>query len=317
MMKLDIKVGFRCNNMCRFCVQGKKRSAGVEKTAEEISGILRDNAARFAGVVFTGGEPTLRPELPDWVSLARELGYRDIQIQSNGRAFANRALCRTLMQAGASDFALAVHGHKPALHDFLTRASGSFDQTARGVFNLKNMGAVVRTNTVITRANYRNLPDIARLLTSLGVVQFQFAFVHALGAAGESFVSIVPRKTLVAPYVMQGLTVGLSHGVEAKTEAIPYCFLRGFEPCVSEPGIPDTKIYDAADVVIEDYTVVRRTRGKTHGPPCRNCAARKLCEGPWKEYPARYGWDEFIPIEKARAALGTSRAKKALGSHRP
>lgn len=312
-MRLDIKVGFKCNNKCRFCVQGKKRGAGVDKTSVEISEILRENARLYKGVVFTGGEPTLRQELPELVRLASELGYTEIQIQSNGRAFASRAYCREILDAGATDFALAIHGHRPELHDFLTRAPASFDQTARGILNLKNMGAPVRTNTVITRSNYRNLPDVAKLLLGLGVNQFQFAFVHALGTAGESFKSIVPRKTLVAPYVMEGLAAGLSRGIGARTEAIPYCFMRGFEKCISEPGIPNTKIYDAAGIVIDDYTSVRRSKGKTHGPPCRRCAARKNCEGPWKEYPQRFGWDEFIPIEKTSGSARNTGSEKRSG----
>ena len=36
--------------------------------------------------------------------------------------------------------------------------------------------------------------------------------------------------------------------------------------------------------------------GKAHGEPCARCAERPRCEGPWREYPARFGWDEFVPI---------------------
>ena len=82
------------------------------------------------------------------------------------------------------------------------------------------------------------------------------------------------------------------------TEAIPYCLMSGYEDYVAERIIPDTIIFDA-EGVIEDYTLTRCTEGKSKGPDCSRCFYFKLCEGPWKEYPEMFGWDEFKPIEKS------------------
>jgi len=128
------------------------------------------------GVVFTGGEPTLRRDLPELVSFARDAGYETIQIQTNGRTFASRRYCETIIEAGATEFSPALHGHVPELHDFLTRAPGSFAQTTRGIRNLKSLGQYVLTNSVVVRANCRNLAQLAHLLVTLGVDQYQLAF---------------------------------------------------------------------------------------------------------------------------------------------
>ena len=79
------------------------------------------------------------------------------------------------------------------------------------------------------------------------------------------------------------------------TEAIPLCFLRGYEEHAAEWIIPRTKIVDA-DRVVDDYTRFRLDEGKLRGPPCQVCARASVCEGPWREYPAAFGWGEFQPV---------------------
>ena len=131
--RLDLKIGFACNNRCRFCVQGDKRHEVAEPDRETLERELHTGLDHADGVVFTGGEPTLRKDLPQLVALAHELGYSPIQIQTNGRTLASRRYCKELVDAGATEFSPALHGHHPALHDWLTRAPGSFFQTTRPV----------------------------------------------------------------------------------------------------------------------------------------------------------------------------------------
>jgi pyruvate-formate lyase-activating enzyme len=307
--RVDLKVGFACNNRCVFCVQGTKRERFGAKPVEELRDILRRERPRVDAVVFTGGEPTVRRDLPELVAFARDLGYRTIQIQTNGRMLAHRAYLERLVAAGATEFSPALHGHLAALHDHLTGAPGAFAQTVTGIRHLKAMGRFVLTNTVVTRSNYRHLPEIARLLVSLGVDQFQLAFVHPVGTAATRFASVVPRMELAAPYLMAGLGVGLAAGRRAYTEAVPACLLPGYEDCVAEKHIPRTAIYDAEET-IADYTQYRRDEGKLKGPDCARCLHDAECEGPWREYPERHGWSEFVPVRSAasprRAGNGAS-----------
>jgi len=293
--RVDIKIGFACNNLCRFCVQGDKRTRVRAPSTRVVERELEKARDGADGVVFTGGEPTLRRDLLDLVAHARELGYGTVQIQSNGRTFASRRFCRDLVSAGATEFSPALHGHVPELHDWLTRAPGSFSQTVRGIMNLEDLGQYVLTNTVVVRANVRSLQDLARLLVRLGVQQFQFAFVHPVGTAGEDFTRMVPRMAITSPHLKAGLQVGIDAGRPVWTEAVPYCILPGHERCVVESTIPRTRVVDGG-VTVEDYRDYRLNEGKLKGPDCPRCRWFDECEGPWREYPERYGWDEFVPV---------------------
>lgn len=293
MKRVDIKIGFQCNNLCQFCVQGDKRYKFKNKTLEQIKEALNQAKKQGGeGVVFTGGEPCLHPDILQAIQHAKNLGFSSIQLQTNGRMLAYLDFCKKLIKAGINEFSPALHGSTPEIHDKLTNSSGAWEQVVQGIKNLKSLGQYVLTNTVINSLNYKDLPNIAKLLVNLGVDQFQFAFVHILGTADKNKDWIVPRKSDVMPYVKQGLDIGIKAGKSVMTEAIPYCLMQGYEEYIAEKIMPETKVVDA-EGVIESYADYRWNEGKAKREECKKCKFYNVCEGPWKEYPEIYGWEEF------------------------
>jgi MoaA/NifB/PqqE/SkfB family radical SAM enzyme len=298
MKRIDVKIGFNCNNMCDFCAQGAKRSRMDGKSLRAIKADLaRAKKAGVSSVVFTGGEPTLHPRLFDAVRAARAMGYECVQVQTNGRRFAYYEYCAELKKAGVTEMGPSLHGSVAAIHEGLTHAPGSFNEAVRGMINCRRLGMYVLTNSVITSANYKNLPALARLLIRLGVSQYQFAFVHLVGTAWENRKWLAPKKTTVMPYLRRALDAGMKRGMPCYTEAIPFCLMKGYEACVSERIMPEGPVADAG-FYLESYGDYRRTEGKTKRPECRACRWYNACEGPWREYPGLYGWDEFKPVKK-------------------
>lgn len=298
MRRLDLKVGFQCNNRCLFCIQGDKRNFCPNKTDTEIRQILLQRRKTNSSIVFTGGEPTVRKELVSWVAYAKVLGYDPIQIQSNGRMFSYLDYCRALIRAGANEFSPAIHGSTAKIHDFLTQVPGSFKQTVQGIKNLRKLNQYIITNTVVTKINYRDLPRLAELLVNLQVDQFQFAFMHISSKIKDDkklLDLVVPRYSEVTPYIKKGLEIGHKAGIRVMAEAMPYCFMKGYEQFISEQYIPQSSVIDN-DIELDKYEVWRKNKGKARGPSCQQCKRNTICEGPWKEYPEIFGWDEFKTI---------------------
>ena len=297
MKRIDIKVAFGCNNMCDFCAQGAKRYGAARKSLAEIKAALaRAKKTGVTAVVFTGGEPTLHPDLLKAVRAARTMGYESVQVQTNGRRFAYFDYCAELKKAGVTEMGPSLHGSTLAVHEGLTHAEGSFKEVVQGIINCKKLGMYVLTNSVITSKNYKDLPELAKLLVYLKADQYQFAFVHLVGSAWENRKWLTPRKTDMLPYLKKALDAGIKSGVPCYTEAVPFCLMKGYEQCVAERVIPEGPVADA-DVYIESYGDYRRNEGKAKRAECRRCRWFAACEGPWREYPELYGWDEFKPVK--------------------
>lgn len=296
--RLDLKTNFNCNNLCLFCAQGHKRNCIAPKSLDEITGTLKRERKRgIRGVVFTGGEPTLHPDLPRAVKAARELGYTEVQVQTNARRLVYPDYCSELKDAGVTEIAPALHGSCAKTHDGLTRCAGSFVQTVKGMINAKKAGMSLVANIVVTSRNYRELPELAYMLLGLKVDHFQFAFVHPIGSAWSNRKSIVPRITDAIPYIKRGLAAGIKAGVSCCTEAIPLCLMQGYEKRIGERVVHLGPVEDA-DIYMDNFDPYRRESSKAKTTLCAKCVYFRYCEGPWKEYPEIYGWDEFVPVLK-------------------
>ena len=294
--RTDVKVGFACNNYCNFCVQWDKRTRFKPRTLGEIQKIILSEyhlGCRY--IVFTGGEPTVHPKLVDAVQYAHDVGYSQIQIQSNGTNFADLEYTKALIRAWVTEFSPSIHGFHKETHDAQVGTPGAWEKVVKGLINLKRLNQRVIINSVITQTNFREIPELAALLIKLQVTQFQFAFVHILGSAAKNKMEVVPRKSEIIPYVHKALDLAKLHDIPAYTEAIPYCLMQWYEWAIAENMMPETSVIDA-EYKIDSYADYRWSEGKAKWPACKMCQKNTVCEGPWKEYPEMYGWNEFRPI---------------------
>lgn len=296
--RIDIKLGYMCNNNCLHCVIADRRGKFRDRTTQEVFAWLDESWEKgFNDVVLTGGEVTIRKDFFEVLTYASEIGFQ-VNIQSNGRMFCSKKFCEQVVEAvrGRVGFTLALLSNEAKIHNALTR-SDSHAQIVKGIMNLVGMGLPVNLNTVVTKLNHRTLPSLTRLALAMGIRGYNYAFVHCTGNAGLNIDTVLPRKSEVSPFIKQGLQVGIDAGMNPTVEAYPACFLRGgYEHCTSEKYTPFVKLIDQP-MVIDDFNTVRKTTEKVKGPMCLRCLFNPMCEGPWFQYVDYYGWDEFIPIE--------------------
>lgn len=130
-----------------------------------------------------------------------------------------------------------------------------------------------------------------------GVVGLNLTYPHLLGSAWKYRDQIIARKSVIAPYVRRALALSRKKRREATTEAIPPCFLGRWANCSLEYKLNiNTVVYDTQ--VTHDFLQWRAQEGKMKGPLCHLCAYNDTCEGPWREYPQLFGWEEFKPVKR-------------------
>ncbi|MDB4929235.1 MAG: Molybdenum cofactor biosynthesis protein MoaA [Myxococcaceae bacterium] len=319
--RLHLSIGAVCNNNCVFCMEEDREGRYVNNSAmtrERVRWILeRHRGAEEA--CFTSGEPTTRPELPEFVAWARELGYARISVMTNGRRLSQMPYAAGLARAGMNRFYVSIHGHTKRLHEGLTRTPDSFEQTVAGLdtlAKLKRFGVEVHTSTVLTDRNLPMLGEIYAFLRGRGVDQVVFNVMQANGRANTFFDQIFP------PYAEIAAQFGrfLKECGEARPAAflvdIPLCvteaipdFHRGFVERHSHYDVEESAVLDGVDaaaraveshgrrlVVLTREDLDRATRTKRD--ECRECRHDRACEGVWNNYVRRRGWGEFTPVGK-------------------
>lgn len=317
--RLHISIGAVCNNNCVFCMEDDREGRYHNNSAMTPARVrwMLEKHRGAEEVCFTSGEPTTRPELPEFASWARELGYARVSVMTNGRRLSHLPYAAGLAKHGVNRFYVSIHGHERKLHEGLTRTPDSFDQTVGGlsaVAKLKRFGVQLHTSTVLTDRNLPHLWPIYRFLRAHGVDQVVFNVMQANGRADTFFEQIFPPYTVIAEHFHAFL--------DASGEAQPAAFLVDIPLCTTE-GIPDfhrgfverhvhydveerailegvdrearAEVSDGRKLVVlsrEDLDVARREKR----PDCATCRHDGRCEGVWRNYLRRRGWSEFTPV---------------------
>jgi len=186
----EVAVTYRCNAACTFCYAGcnctvNPVGSSQEMTLEQVRRVLDKikREAKVPSVSFTGGEATLRPDLPDMIRHARGLGMR-VNLITNGIRAASPAYVRTLQEAGLHSAQVSVEGTTAAVHEAITRTRGSFAGATQAVRNFRDAGLTVHTHTTLTRTNLEDaarFPAFAR--DRLGLKTFSMNLVIPTGSA--------------------------------------------------------------------------------------------------------------------------------------
>ncbi|MGD6805783.1 MAG: tetraether lipid synthase Tes [Candidatus Bathyarchaeia archaeon] len=164
-----IDVTNRCNLKCPVCFANASAAGYVyEPTAEEITGMLENLRATrpvpATALQFSGGEPTIRNELFDFVRKAKELGFRHVEINTNGvRISKDVEYAKKLREAGVSTIYLQFDGLTSDVYKFI-RGVDLLETKMKAIQNLREagFGSIVLVVTLVKGVNDMQLGDIVK-----------------------------------------------------------------------------------------------------------------------------------------------------------
>lgn len=160
-----LEVTSRCNLNCTFCFA----DAGGSNTDPDIDTIrswyqrLLDAGGPY-NIQLSGGEPTLRDDLPELVALGRSMGFGFIQLNTNGlRLSREPEFLEALKQAGLSSVFLQFDGTEPEIHRKM-RGGDFLEEKLEAVRLCGELGiGVILVPTVVPGINDHNLGNIIDL----------------------------------------------------------------------------------------------------------------------------------------------------------
>lgn len=255
----------RCDNFCLMCSQPPREqddSWVVEELLREVIPLLSPDTRQLG---ITGGEPTLLGErfLALIEALQGQLPRTALHVLSNGRAFANASLARRLGRLGHSDLMVGIplYGDLPEQHDYVVQARGAFDETIRGILELKRAGVPVEVRFVIHRETVQRLPEFASFLAR------NLCFVDHVALMGLEQVGFAKTNLdglWVDPLDVQDELVSAVHTLQRAGMSVS---LYGQQLCVLPAAL-----HAVARKAISDWKNV-------YAPECAGCRLQEQCGG--------------------------------------
>jgi hypothetical protein len=277
--RLPLRITLDCNNACGFCAQKGLIGTGVVPFAAALEALR----AQADEVTFVGGEPTLVPELAAHIALARELGFKAVGIQTNGRKLADGDYVRTLTKAGLTDIHMSIHGSEPAVHDYHVGVPGAFIELIGGIGQARARGLTIAATTVLTRSNHRVLQSLPRLLKASGVSGWLISIPRVAGALSPKLDRLTPRLGLALPFALAAMSQAAQVGLESWIQGAPACTLGPF----------------ATRILLDTP--------RAYAAVCEGCPSRTYCPGVDPKYLERFHGDELTakqtPVPGAPPAI--------------
>ncbi len=189
---LFVELTARCNERCLHCYANSEPERQEILALADVRRVLDE--ARCLGspaVQFTGGDPLIYPELVPAVAYARETGYDDIEIYTNGLLLTDALLAR--LAPHTPHFAFSVYSHDAATHDRITRVPGSHHRTLAAMRRVMAAGLELRAGVIIMPENRGHERQTADFLhAELGLPRDRIGFDSVRGTGRGTFMDYEP-----------------------------------------------------------------------------------------------------------------------------
>jgi radical SAM protein with 4Fe4S-binding SPASM domain len=190
----------RCNLECTHCyLPAKTRKKSVtasepdELTSKEAFQLIDKIALVNPEVmlILSGGEPLLREDFFDLAAYATGKGMM-VVLGSNGMLI-DEAVARKMRQSGVSGISISLDSIDPVHHDTIRSCKGAWERAVAAITHCNNADLSVQINTVVTKKNYDQLPELIVYSRSLGVKVFSPFFLVCTGR-GEELTDLSPQQ---------------------------------------------------------------------------------------------------------------------------
>ena len=330
-----IHVGNACNVKCKFCYYIDSLTAKNNKTTEELKMDIDFLKRRGMNRIdFTGGEPTIRQDINELISYARQHGFKQVGVITNGVRMCNKEFAKKMIGAGLNDALFSLHGPNAEIHDGLTQLPNSFEKIVKSMENVKELGIKqFRTNSVVNKDNYKVLPEMAELIVKLKPKIANLILFNPAEDARLYSQDMMVAYSEAAPYVKKAIDIMKPYVKRINVRYIPLCFMEGYEEHVCNTYQQDYDPYEADNLnrermhlglpivvyhIAKGFFYVHPSRyasirlglkplmheawvkgssgNSVKTPNCKDCKYDYICSGVSKEYEEFIGLHEIKPV---------------------
>lgn len=180
---VTFELTYGCNLRCVHCYNPTHRALPHELTTDEICALLKQIAdLGVLTVTFTGGEPSVRPDIGEILRAARRQGLM-IHLMTNATRI-TPSFTSLLQEVGVSQINVSIYGATEAVYEEMTAVPGSYLQFRQGLLNLAAASLPVLVRMPVTTINRGEIQACRQLVETLQL-RFQYCLEIMTGTNGD------------------------------------------------------------------------------------------------------------------------------------
>ena len=291
-----IQVVRHCNHFCGFC---SNPTSPYTHDLESMRVLVDDFVDRgYFGVILTGGEPTLHPELPAICAYARERGLH-VRMITNGHRLAEPKFAAAMGEAGLQSVHISIYSTRPDVESVLRGGNtGTLERAYRAIENMAAAGVDVHMNCVIAKQNADHLDEsVAHFISEYPFIRHYVwnCLDPSQGRAEVNQALFTPRLAEFEVSLQRALRLLAESGRTFRVEKVPLCYMTDFA-WASTQTRNIVKMEERIVHFLDEKQMVRvRHHGHFYGSACESCTLRPVCGGLF-ERGSGYDPDELYPV---------------------
>jgi len=174
-----------CAYACVHCRADAIHTRDPRELSTAEAKALIERLAAFGNnpiLIFTGGDPMMRPDLFELIEYAAARGLR-CSLTPTATALPTRERLEKARQAGIRRVALSLDAPRPEVHDAFRQVAGSWQRTMNTLHRAQEAGLSVQVNTTVAKHNVEMLPEMVPFIQEVGAVQWSVFFLVPTGRA--------------------------------------------------------------------------------------------------------------------------------------
>ncbi|MDP2995087.1 MAG: TIGR04053 family radical SAM/SPASM domain-containing protein, partial [Anaerolineales bacterium] len=174
-----------CAYACVHCRADAQHTRDPRELSTEEAKALIERLAAFGNspiLIFTGGDPMMRPDLFDLIAHATTKGLR-CSLTPTATALPTIERLNKAREAGIRRLALSLDAPRPEVHDDFRKIPGSWQRTMDILHRAHDVGLSVQVNTTIAKHNVEILHEMVPFIQEVGAVQWSVFFLVPTGRA--------------------------------------------------------------------------------------------------------------------------------------
>ncbi len=275
-----LSIASKCNNFCLFCLDADNQKNGSFKDEREVIKSMKDGLrSRATRLILSGGEATIHPHFIEFIKIAKKLGYREIQVITNGRMFAYKNFLDQAVSAGLTEITFSIHSHRKDLYEKLTGSKDSYAQVISGLKNaLTYPDLILNIDIVINRLNYKNLyQTIMFFAKNFGIYEYDLLQIMPSGRAWKNQAVLFYNIEKSLPYLKKVFNLAKNDKrFHIWTNRFPAQYLEDYEFLIQSPQ----KIYDdiqGAQNMFDSYLSENKKMPCLNKEKCSACNLNDFC----------------------------------------
>lgn len=290
-----IQVVRHCNHFCGFC---SNPTSPYSHDFETMTPLVDDFVERgYFGVILTGGEPTLHPELPRITRYARDRGLH-VRMITNGHRLADERFAREMAEAGLQLVNVSVYSTRPEIEERLRGTPGTLERAFQAVENANRFGITVNINCVISKLNADHLHESIEYWIEHHPDVRHFVWNNldpSMGRAEVNQDQFTPKLADFEVSLQRALRRLQESGRTFRVEKVPLCYMTDFAWASTETR-KIVKLEERIVHFLDDKQTVRQTDwGHLYADVCSPCSLRRICGGLFDRGNG-YSTDELHPV---------------------